>query len=301
MGRNDMEAVKMANSPELTNNDFQKLSQFIYRKWGINLPLHKKDLLAGRLKKRLHTLSLSSFRDYCQYLFSREGMEQEPMFMVDLITTNKTDFFREGDHFSYLTQSALPDLMKSFPAMFSRPFKIWSAGCSTGEEPYTLAMVISEFAKAVQNVHFSIWATDISSRVLAQGRMGIYGQERIEPIPLEFRKKYLLRSRNKENPVVRFTPEIRAKIQFERLNLMEISSQVREQFHVIFCRNVLIYFDRVTQEKIVNDFFNRLEPGGYLFLGHSETMTGFSIPLMQMATTVYRKSNETKKTGGESK
>jgi len=296
-----MEAVKMANSPELTNNDFQKLSQFIYRKWGINLPLHKKDLLAGRLKKRLHTLSLSSFRDYCQYLFSREGMEQEPMFMVDLITTNKTDFFREGDHFSYLTQSALPDLMKSFPAMFSRPFKIWSAGCSTGEEPYTLAMVISEFAKAVQNVHFSIWATDISSRVLAQGRMGIYGQERIEPIPLEFRKKYLLRSRNKENPVVRFTPEIRAKIQFERLNLMEISSQVREQFHVIFCRNVLIYFDRVTQEKMVNDFFNRLEPGGYLFLGHSETMTGFSIPLMQMATTVYRKSNETKKTGGESK
>jgi len=296
-----MEAVKMANSPELTNNDFQKLSQFIYRKWGINLPLHKKDLLAGRLKKRLHTLSLSSFRDYCQYLFSREGMEQEPMFMVDLITTNKTDFFREGDHFSYLTQSALPDLMKSFPAMFSRPFKIWSAGCSTGEEPYTLAMVISEFAKAVQNFHFSIWATDISSRVLAQGRMGIYGQERIEPIPLEFRKKYLLRSRNKENPVVRFTPEIRAKIQFERLNLMEISSQVREQFHVIFCRNVLIYFDRVTQEKIVNDFFNRLEPGGYLFLGHSETMTGFSIPLMQMATTVYRKSNETKKTGGESK
>jgi chemotaxis protein methyltransferase CheR len=301
MVRNAVEAIKVASSQELTNDDFQKLSQFIYRKWGINLPSHKKVLLSGRLKKRIHTLGMNSFREYCTYLFSPEGLEQEPMNMVDLITTNKTDFFREADHFSYLAQTALPDLRKSFPAMSSPAVKIWSAGCSSGEEPHTLAMVLSEFAKTHQPFRFSIWATDISSRVLAHARMGIYELERIEAIPLELRKNYLLRSRDKENPVVRFSPEIRGKIQFERLNLMEMASQVRDQFHVIFCRNVLIYFDRPTQEKMIRDFYHFLEPGGYLFLGHSETMTGFSIPLLPMAPTVYQKSGEVKKTGGRAK
>ncbi len=298
---------------EMSPAEFRRMSEFIYERWGIHLPANKKTLLEGRLRKRLHQLRLPNFKEYCRYLFSPEGLAREALEMVDLVTTNKTEFLREPDHFEYLASTVLPILTgadrlgsaplagrigreatdprlrnKAFPDLAHR-FLLWSAGCSSGEEPYTLAMVLSEFAAKHPHFRFRILATDISARMLATGREGIYPEERISPLPLEWRRRYLLRSKDPTRHVVRFTPEVRARITFQRLNLMEIGAHVRDTFQVIFCRNVIIYFDRFTQEKVLRQFFHRLQPGGYLFLGHSETLTGLDIPLLPVAPTVYRK------------
>jgi chemotaxis protein methyltransferase CheR len=153
-----------------------------------------------------------------------------------------------------------------------------------------MAMVLSEYAENQRGFRFSILASDISTRVLQTALMAIYPESRIEPVPLELRKKYMLRSKNQHEAQVRFTPEIRRKIRFERINFMELDNHPPEKFHVIFCRNVIIYFDRTTQEQLLNRFAQRLEPGGYLFLGHSEALTGMRVPLQGVAPMVYRKN-----------
>ncbi|RCK79097.1 MAG: Chemotaxis protein methyltransferase CheR [Candidatus Ozemobacter sibiricus] len=281
--------VATAGLTEMSPAEFRRMSEFIYQRWGIHLPPSKKALLEGRLRKRLHQLRLPGFKEYCQYLFSPEGMAREALEMVDLVTTNKTEFLREPDHFEYLTATVLPTLAADQTGGTGDRFLVWSAGCSSGEEPYTLAMVLSEFAASHPHFRFRILATDISARMLAIARDGIYPEERIAPVPLEWRRRYLMRSKDPARRVVRFTPEIRARITFQRLNLMEVGTQVRETFQIIFCRNVIIYFDRFTQEKLLREFYRRLPPGGYLFLGHSETLTGLDIPLLNVAPTVYRK------------
>ncbi|HEY9069619.1 MAG TPA: protein-glutamate O-methyltransferase [Candidatus Ozemobacteraceae bacterium] len=274
---------------ELSNTEFSQLSRFIYDRWGINLPPTKRQLLEGRLRKRLSHLQMTSFQEYCSYLFSPAGIESEAPLMIDLVTTNKTEFFREADHFEYLAHTAVPDLRSRLTSFSNDQLRVWSAGCSSGEEPYTLAMVLNECRLATPGLRVRILATDISSRMLSVAREGIYPESRIEPIPLEWRHRYLLRSKDPSRHLVRFVPTLREMITFHRLNLMEIAAQVRDTFHVIFCRNVIIYFDKPTQEKVIRDFHQRLTPGGYLFLGHSETLTGMNLPFLPVAPTVYRK------------
>jgi len=272
--------------PRLQNREFERLSSFIYQHCGIKMPPAKRTMLEARLQKRLRVLALPSFADYCDYLFSRTGMEQELVAMTDLVTTNKTDFFREPEHFNYLTGKVLPEWQAQFGNR--RPFAIWSAGCSTGEEPYTMAMVLAEYGETNAGFSYSILATDISTRVLEKAHKAIYDDDRIGPISPVMKRKYLLRSKDRASGLVRIVPELRDRVRFKRLNFMDADFDMRDELDVVFCRNVVIYFDRPTQEKLVNKFCRQLRRGGYLFMGHSETLNGLDVPLVQVCPTVYR-------------
>jgi chemotaxis protein methyltransferase CheR len=273
----------------LSNSDFNRLSQFIYSQCGIKMPIAKKTMLEARLQKRLRTLRMASFSEYCDYLFSDKGMEEELIQMIDLITTNKTDFFREPDHFDYLVHKVLPEWERKQPSGVAKRLLIWSAGCSTGEEPYTLSMVLSNYAETHAGFAYNILATDISTRVLEKARTAVYEEEKVDPVPMALKKKYLLRSKDRENPMVRIVPELREKVYFRRLNFMDSDFGMREKAEIIFCRNVIIYFDRATQERLINKFCQVLVPGGYLFMGHSETLNGLNVPVSTVHPTVYRK------------
>jgi chemotaxis protein methyltransferase CheR len=285
----DTQFPKSVYAAVMTDRDFHRLSSFISERCGLKLPSAKKTMLEGRLRKRLRALGLTDFGQYCDYIFSRNRADPEYLQMIDAVTTNKTDFFREPQHFHYLTQMAVPDLIEIYGLGIKNRLNIWSAGCSTGEEPYTLAMCLMEFAHRGLLINFHILATDISTRVLESARRGIYEHEKVEPIPLPWRRKYLLRSKDKNLGLVRITPELRVLVKFQRLNLMADDFGHREPLAVIFCRNVLIYFDRSNQLAVLRRFCRHLIKGGYLFIGHSETLHGFDLPLLQAAPTIYQK------------
>ncbi len=273
----------------LSPRDFTRLSRFIYDHCGIKLPPVKRTMIESRLRKRLRVLEMPSFSQYCDYVLEERGGVEELVAMIDLVTTNKTDFFREPEHFTYLTDTVLPEWCEATGPRRSQPFNVWSAGCSSGEEPYTMAMVLSEFATGNPGFAFKISATDISTRVLETAKTAIYAIERIAPVPLALRRKYLLKSRNPGTEVVRIIPELRQKVSFSQLNFMDRTFGWQEQLDVIFCRNVIIYFDRPTQERLINKFCEHLKPGGYLFMGHSETLNGLDVPVVSVYPTVYRK------------
>lgn len=272
----------------LKDREFNLFSSFIYEQVGIKLPPSKKIMLEARLQKRIKALGFSTFEEYGAYVFSAEGKRDELIHLIDVVTTNKTDFFREPAHFEYLVKSAIPTLIESRDAGMRAPFRIWSAGCSTGEEPYTMSMVLSEFAEYRPGFRSSILATDISTAVLAKARNAIYAEDRADPIPLALKKKHLLKSKDKGKALVRIRPHLRSMVRFGRLNFME-EFGMHEPMDVIFCRNVIIYFDKPTQERLLNRFCRQLVKGGYLFLGHSESINGLDVPLTPVASTVYRK------------
>ncbi len=276
---------------KLSERDFLRLSEFIHRECGIKMPPAKKIMLESRLQKRIRHLGMLSLNEYCQYLFTTHGIENELVHMIDVVTTNKTDFFREPGHFDYMVQKALPTLITNNGSGIRKKLMVWSAGCSTGEEPYTLAMVLSNFAERCPGVNFEylILATDISTKVLQKAKQGVYSHDDIEPVPLDNRKKYLLKSRNKSKSLVRVSSELREHVKFRRLNFLEGDFGMREPMDIIFCRNVIIYFDRPTQSTLLNRFYRHVRPGGYMFLGHSETLHGLDVPFVQVAPTVYRK------------
>lgn len=273
----------------LSSRDFQQLSSLIYSELGIKMPESKSTMLTGRLAKRLRALGFDSFTQYCDFLFSPKGLEEEMVHLINVVTTNKTDFFREPSHFEYLTTTALPNLQKQHHFSARHPLRIWSAGCSTGEEPYTMAMVLSDVQERHPGFRFEILATDISTRVLEIARRAVYPMERIDPVANIHRKKYLLKGSDRRNPQVRIVPELRRLIRFGRLNFMDEEFGLPEQVDIIFCRNVIIYFDKETQEKLMAKFSRYLHQGGYLFLGHSESLHGYQTSFVQVAPTIYRK------------
>lgn len=275
----------------LTEKDFLRLSAFIHAECGIKLAGGKKVMIEARFQKRLRALGMKSFSEYCAYLFSPEGMQRELHHMIDVVTTNKTDFFREPTHYDFLVEKVLPERVTARGAGPGKKLTIWSAGCSTGEEPYTLAMVMNEFAERCTGFGFtwSILATDISTRVLEKAKQAVFEAERALPIPDPLKRKYLLKSRDRAKGLVRIVPELREAVQFRRLNFMDDDFGLREMIDIVFCRNVIIYFDRPTQAKLLNKFCRQMVPGGYLFMGHSETLHGLDVPLVQVAPTVYRK------------
>ncbi len=245
-------------------------------------------MLEIRLRRRLHSLALSSCSEYCKYLFSPVHHNQEIVQLIDSVTTNKTDFFREPEHFDFLLNRALPDLAARHGAVRKSAF--WSAGCSTGEEPFTLAMLLTEYAQEHSGFRFSILATDISTAVLSKASLGVYKSEAVRPVPQDLRKKYLLRSRDPASDLVRVVPELRAKIDFRRLNFMQAEFPVAEPLEVIFCRNVIIYFDRATQVRLLSRLTQHLLPGGYFFAGHSESLQNMDLPLTAAGPSVYRRT-----------
>ncbi len=276
--------------PSISDNEFEMLGRFIYEQCGIKMPPSKKTMLEGRLQKRLRKLGIKSFRAYYDYVTSVHGRENELVQMINVVTTNKTDFFREPMHFKYLVDTALPNLSKQFGSGINKPLWIWSAGCSTGEEPYTLAMVLNDYVEICRGFKYSILATDISMKVLEEAKRAIYDEEKVSPIPPAIKKKYLMRAKDRNKKIVRIVPELRQLVKFRWLNFMESNFGMREPMDVIFCRNVIIYFDKATQERLMNRFCKHLISGGYVFLGHSETLHGLNVPLAQVAPTVYVKT-----------
>ena len=273
---------------KLSDTDFSRLSQYIYSNYGIKMPDSKRQMLQARLQKRLRANELTSFEDYCDLLFAGESNGQELIHMIDVVSTNKTDFFREPNHFEFLKTVALGSLTRSSTS----PLKVWSAGCSSGEEPYTIAMVINEFLGAGSAFDFSILGTDISTSILRKAVNAIYTEERVSGIPLEVKKKYFLRSKDSEKQLVRIVPKVRSKVKFQRLNFMDSDyPSVPMDFDIVFCRNVLIYFDKPTQERVINRLCAHLKPGGYFFLGHSESIMDMKVPLKQIKPTIYQKVN----------
>jgi len=272
-------------SAKLSPNDFKRLSAFIYDEMGIKMPEVKKIMIESRLQKRLQILNFSNFKDYLEFVFSKHG-SGEIIHMMDVITTNKTDFFREPHHFEFLQQEVIPEFVKQFK---SKILNIWSAGCSSGEEPYTLAMVLTDLVMKQQLADFSIYATDISTNVLQKAVIAIYHENKITSIPLIVKKKYFLKSKDPANKSVRICPEIRRKVVFERFNFMDDHFPMSTTFDIIFCRNVIIYFDRLTQEKVINKLCMKLRKGGYFFLGHSESITNMNVPLEHIKPTIFRK------------
>lgn len=268
---------------------FRRFSEYIQGELGIKMLQNKQVMLQARLMKRLRALGIGTYEEYYEYLFSEEGHERELPFFVHQVTTNKTDFFREPAHFRYMKDYALPDLLGANSYSRKNPLQVWSAACSSGEEPYTLAMVLAEYADESSYFPFRILATDISPTVLQTAARGVYDHSKVEPVPHHLRRKYLLRSKDRKQDMVKIVPELRARVVFQWTNLKSYPFVFDEKMDIIFCRNVIIYFSRETQQYVINNLCAQLKKGGYLFMGHSETLSGFRLPLMQVATTIYRK------------
>jgi chemotaxis protein methyltransferase CheR len=279
-----------APSKTMSNAEFDQLSEFIHDQCGIKMPVAKKIMLEARLQKRLRSLGLGSYGEYCDYVFNSPDRENEYVRMIDCVTTHKTDFFREPVHFQFLADTLLPEFVNTGGAGRGRAFTVWSAACSTGEEPYTLAMTLSEFAANNQGFEFSVVASDISTQVLEKARLAIYGEEQAACVPAELKRKYILRGKDASRGLVRFTPGLRGSVHFKRVNLMDERPFPAETMDAIFCRNVMIYFDRETQKKLLGRLCGCLKPGGHLFLGHSETMYGSELPVVRITSTIYRKT-----------
>lgn len=280
-----MEASHTTGLFNMDQESYERLSSYVTREYGIKLPPGKKSMLESRLNKRLRALNLTTYKEFLDFIFSEEGKQGELFNVIDLITTNKTDFFREAAHFHFLSNEFLP----AYTTEIGRNnLKIWSAGCSTGEEPYTIIMTMEEYKKKHPEVVYNLLASDISLRVIQDAYQGIYDLEKIAPVPLELKRNYFLRS--KTNPeLVRVKPQFRKKVQFKRINFMNSNfGLTKSDFDIIFCRNVLIYFDKPTQECVIQKFCSYLKPGGLLFLGHSESIIGMNLPLRQIKPTVYR-------------
>jgi len=267
---------------QLSEPVFLRLAQIITTDLGIKMHKAKRTTIQNRLQRRLRELKLRSFEEYEAFL-CLHGAEERHHF-YEAVTTNKTDFFREPAHFDYLRNVVLPEF-GSAPG----PFKIWSAACSTGEEPYTLAMVLAEFSRHRDSyLSYAILATDVSEQVLEHGRQGVYRQALIAPIPLELRSLYLVASKDRTKALVRIAAPLRSRVKFHFLNLMDADYRVKDRFQAIFLRNVMIYFDVPTQQAVVRKLCRNLVPGGYLFIGHSESLNSLDVPVTLVRPSIYR-------------
>ncbi|MDR3435214.1 protein-glutamate O-methyltransferase [Telmatospirillum sp.] len=255
--------------------------ELIHRHSGIVLTPEKRNLISSRLQKRLKILGLASFGEYFDYLHYAPERDDEIIAMIDEITTNKTAFFREGHHFDFLTSKVLPRLVTSQWSTVN----VWSAGCSTGEEPYTLAMVLAEYFGATQN--FTILATDLSTQALQTAQRAVYSNELGGPIPLAMRQKYTMTGYRSQRGRFRIVPELRERVTFQQLNLIDRDWNVPAGLNIIFCRNVMIYFNRESRSGIISRFRRTLKSDGYLFIGHSETLGDLDHRFVQVQPTVY--------------
>jgi chemotaxis protein methyltransferase CheR len=267
-----------------TDADFNFIRQLVATQTGIALSEQKRELVYGRLAKRLRTLELQTFAEYCAYV---EKNEQELHELVNAITTNLTSFFREPYHFDYLRETVLPGLLRGNAA--SRRIRIWSAGCSTGEEPYSIAMTVRDAIPAGQGWDVKILATDIDSNVLAKAQQGVYPEERVSGIPEHYQRRSFRRGHGDNAGMLRVNDEVRSLITFRQLNLMH-EWPMKGPFDVIFCRNVVIYFEKSTQKRLFNRYADLLADDGHLFIGHSETLFKVCDRFTLIGRTIYRKN-----------
>lgn len=268
-----------------SEKDFQCLRGLVRRHAGINLSEAKRDMVYSRLSRRLRALGLKRFSDYCRLIEDEDP--EELVNFTNAITTNLTAFFREPHHFDYLAGTLLPALWAA--KSDDRRLRIWSAGCSTGEEPYSIAMVVKEGLPAGETWDARILATDLDSEVLARAQAGIYAQERIAGLPAARLRRWFLRGCGPSQEKVRVAPELQRMITFRQLNLLN-AWPMKGPFDVIFCRNVVIYFDKSTQRALFDRIAGMLEIGGHLIVGHSESLYRVSDRFELIGKTIYRKT-----------
>ncbi len=277
----------MHSTNELSEKEFRCFADLVYKKAGINLHDGKRELVRARLGKRLRGTQFRSFKEYYQYL-TEQDQGDELIRMLDVISTNLTSFFREPKHFEFLEEKVLVDLKKK--ANGAAPsLRIWSAGCSSGEEPYTLAMVVRRFFQNTLNFQYSILATDISTQVLSSAMAGVYHESRLRNMPPDTLRRFFQKGRGKWEGHYRAKAELRNHIEFRRFNLMD-QFPFKEKFDVIFCRNVMIYFDKPTQQSLVKKYYDCLVKGGYFFIGHSESLMSIDHSFKYVQPSVYLKS-----------
>lgn len=269
----------------ITDREFSRLTEYIKANYGINLGKKKKALVVGRLQNILIEKNFQNFSEYIDYVM-QEKTGEAVRNLVSKITTNHTYFMREPEHFHFFKNTVLPYWYKQLKT--SMDLRVWSAGCSSGEEPYTLAMIIADFFSGVNNELWDtkVLATDISTRVLSEAQEGIYPNESLEALPKMWRATYFNRLDN-DNSMV--TDAIKKEVIFRIFNLMNTSFPFKKKFHVIFCRNVMIYFDSETKRELVNRFYDHMEHGGYLFIGHSESLNREETKFKYVLPAVYRK------------
>jgi chemotaxis protein methyltransferase CheR len=271
---------------QLSDGLFQKFSALVYEKTGIFLKPEKKELLNARLGKRLRATGIASFKEYYAHVIhDRSGAEL--VHLIDSVSTNFTSFFRENAHFEILSTTVLPAFVKEGRGK-NKDILLWSSASSSGEEPYTMAMVVEDFVSHHPGMRYRIMATDISTRVLTQAKSGVYAEERVAKVPKPFLKKYFQKGVGNSDGLVKVKEDLRRKVQFDHFNLMD-DFPWREAVDVIFCRNVMIYFNRETQQELVRKFHQALTPGGYLFIGHSESISGLRHDFTQIDATAYLK------------
>lgn len=274
----------MIKPADLSDKQFRYFNEVVYRETGIKLTELKKALMQARLMKRTRELSMDGFDRYREYL--AENYADEIVHFINCITTNKTDFFREPVHFDFMRKVALPAIEERG----QKSIRIWSAGCSTGEEPYTVAITICEHFAGARMPEVKILATDIDTQVLRKGHEGVYRADSLEGLDVVMLRRYFQRGGGSNAGLFRVKESLRRMVYFRRLNLIRETYPLRRSFDLIFCRNVIIYFDRETQGRLFARLHRHLDDDGYLFLGHSETFTAATGLFTLLRNTVYRKN-----------
>ncbi|MHA6718864.1 CheR family methyltransferase [Sphingomonas sp. RS6] len=276
----------LLTADRLSTENFNRIATLVTRHAGIKLPETKRSMIEGRVARRAREAGFASIGAYCDFLADPANLAAEARHLVDISTTNKTDFFREPRHFDFLREVALPALLRARTS--GAPLKFWSAASSNGAEAYTLAMVLSEAIRAGAAFDFRILGTDIASTMIAAARQAVYPAAMIEPVPEPMQRRYTMESRSAGDARVRIVPELRSRAKFAELNLMDAHYPYDRTFDVILLRNVLIYFERDVQHAVIRRLCTHLHKGGYLLLGHSESMIGVEVGLKQVEPAVFQ-------------
>jgi chemotaxis protein methyltransferase CheR len=270
------------------DQQYELIRELVYRHSRINLGPDKQELVAARIGKRLRQLRLDDYTQYCELLQSTEG-ENELANLVDAISTNFTSFFREMKHFEFMTEVILPQWGFQSPHQGPKAFHTWSAACSSGEEPYSIAILLADYFAANPAIDWQVEASDISTRILAKAKHGVYELDRVHLPRENWLRRFFQRGVGDWHGYARIRKDLRSPVRFHHLNLIESKYPFTNDFHLIFCRNVLIYFDRPTQEQLIHRLTDQLLPGGYLFVGHSESLTGIKHTLHSIRPSIYVK------------
>ncbi|MDR3708557.1 MAG: protein-glutamate O-methyltransferase CheR [Capsulimonadaceae bacterium] len=276
----------------LADREFESLRTLVYDLTGITLAENKRTMLEARLSRRVRTLGLPDFAAYCKLIDAQMPDGAEIRNMINAVTTNKTEFFRERHHFEFVKTNVLPKMSSTAAlGLGARKLRVWHAGCSTGQEPYSLAMVISDFQALGPGWDVKLLASDIDTNVLQLARDGVYRADDISSVPPDFLRRHFLRGKGENDGKYLVKPALREMIAFRHINLLDDPWPLKptSYFDIVFCRNVVIYFDKTTQRRLFQRFASRLNPGGYLFIGHSETLHGISEAFIPIGGTIYQK------------
>jgi len=277
---------------EISDELFLRVGSMITERYGIKMPPEKKIMFQARLQRRLHELDIHSFDEYAARLFNDSNDSPEFNLLADFISTNKTEFFREKEHFNFLNGNVFPEYLKNYRSDQFQELKIWSAGCSSGQEAYSIGIQFEEFMRENGvRLEYSIMATDISRKMLKLASEAVYPMSQVEELTMELKRRYFLKSKNTKDNKVRVIKQIRDNIRVGHMNLMEGLYPYQTQFDVIFLRNTLIYFDQKVQFKVLIKVIDSLKTGGYLFIGHSESLINLQLPIKSIAPSVYIKIN----------